>query len=308
METQGLTKDQMLLILSCMSDEQLRNILSSININSSSETSVQQGYTESPVVNSYYPGTEQEAASPKIYDEPVADYEEQPETFSSRLNGVAENIGMRDYTNVAMSDPALVIVAFRSRYIEICEYLLTYEFSAEVKEELRKLSQGLYDLYQVVSDELTQFKIVLYQKYINKIYDEEKVSINPYSEIAAEMAYYFLNEAMGYEWFRKYVGARTITELEHKTLDESDFSRNKRQKLLSPIKVDVRWVDQYIKILKDYAFDTRHLLTSNDGDRAVFTVTDSITGSFLNHEDNENYLNEGLKYYLHDMMAYKKSL
>ena len=149
---------------------------------------------------------------------------------------------------------------------------------------------------------------MLLKKYINKIYDEEKVSINPYSEIASEISYYFLDEAMNQEWFKKYVGLRTLSEFEKKKYDESELLKGKRQRLLAPINVDSHKVDEYLKILKDYAFNISRIITTNDGDRAVFNVTDKICKSFLNHEDNDGYFAEGLKYYLNDMKNYKKSL
>ena len=271
METQGLTKEQMLSVLAGLSDEKLREILSYIDVNSDEDTQVQ--------------------ASDVAYEE----IQEPQDDFDYEIEPESNNL-------------MLSIDAFRSRYVEITEYLISYPCTPELKEELRQLSQGLYDLYQTVNDKLTQYKIVVYQKYINKMYEEERVPISPYAEIASEFAHYFLDEAMDREWFRKYVNCRTLDEYRRKKEEEPEYARGKRQKLLAPIEVDCARVDEYLAVLKDYAFNSRYLYTTNDGDRAVFLVTDSICGSFLNHEDREGYLAEGIRYYLGDMRSYRKGL
>ena len=300
METQGLSKNQMLSILGYLSEDQLRKILEKINFNSDEDTMLNQNSNYS--VDSQYSDD---------YDNSSDDY------FKTEEMQAIQNMAQRSKASevesvisswVQSNNTTLALEAFSSRYVEICEYLLKYEFNSDLKEELRLLSAGLYELYQRVDDPLAQYKIVLYQKYINKIYDEERVSINPYSEIASEISYYFLDEAMNQEWFKKYVGLRTLGEFEKKKYDDSELLKGKRQRLLSPINVDSRRVDDYLKILKDYAFNISRIITTNDGDRAVFNVTDKICKSFLNHEDNDGYLAEGLKYYLNDMKNYKKSL
>lgn len=280
METQGLTKEQMIYILNCLSEEQLRNILSTIELNVSPETTVQ---PEPQVYEQYQQNDQYEQ-----YDQ----YTETPVVESNTITDMLQHV-------------CLSLDAYRTRYIELTEYILNYPFSPEIKEELRQLSQGLYDLYQLADGhKLLQYKICLYQKYVNKIYEEERVSLSPYSEIAHEMAYYFLDRMFSREWFRKYVGNSTFAEFSQKKYDDSDFQRLKRQVLLGPIKVESVKIDRYIKVLKDYAFRHEHLIGNNDGDRAVLTVTDRICSSFYNHEDNDNYLSEGLKYYLGEMMNY----
>lgn len=291
METQGLSKDQMVYILSCLSEEQLRDILSGININQSPETTA-----EAPVVED-------------DFDYKFEEYEDSAYYSNSAVetNTVSNTVYQTPSDTVAnmLEQVCLSLDAYRTRYVELTEYLLNYPFSPEIKEELRLLSQGLYDLYQVAGEHnLIKYKICLYQKFVNKVYEEERVPLTPYSEIAHEIAYYFLDRAFSNEWFRKYVGASTFKEFSQKKYDDSPALRIKRQVLLNPIKVDCHKVDEYIKVLKDYAFRHDDMITNNDGDRAVMTVTDRICSSFLKHEDNDNYLSEGLKYYLGEMMNY----
>ena len=285
METQGLSKEQMLEILGLLPEETIRQLLSTVDL-----TGVEELTTNN----------ENTAADANMAED------------SNAGDIIAEDIAVMDLdensdTINTFDDICRTLDSYRARFIEITEYLLQYEYTPDVKEELRQLSQGFYELYLLTEGHtLIRYKICLYQKYVNKIFNEGKVDITPYFEIAHEWAYYFLERAMENEWFCKYLGVQSMEQFRVKKYSASESQSSKRANALKPIKVDMKKLDEYLFILRDYAFNYKYLITNNDGDRAVMTITDRICSDFCNHDDSQHYLSEGLKYYLGEMRNYKK--
>lgn len=242
----------------------------------------------------------------RVADETARREEEERVAAAAAVQATQEIVAPKMDT---LEDICMLLDSYRTRYIEFVEYLRHYNFTPEVKEELRQLSQSLYELYVAAEGHrLIRYKISLYQKYVNKMYDEGRVEILPYFEIAREWSWYFLEEGLSNEWFRKYLNVRTMGQLQEKQSEGIDKPSFRRQSLLNPIDVESKKVDEYLKVLIDYAFNADIIITNSDGDLAVMTVTDRICSSFLKHEDEQHYLKEGLKYYLGEMKNYRKGL